>query len=135
MQAPQVPHAAPMRFVTGVSVADAVTTALATVSADSPAVAGGWVRSGYLIEVAAQAIAAGEAIRTGNAVGVERAEEGMLVAVRDWQVFAAVRAHSELVVQIERQAELGPALRCQASIRTEGVLVATGSLQVMRGTP
>lgn len=125
---PVLPHRSPLRLITAVG-GDGVTIhAQALVPLDSPAAAAGWVRSGYLVEIAAQAAAAGEADHGDGIVPMH----GMLTAVRGWKQHASVAAGVVIDVIVVREAELGEAARFAAELRSDGVLVASGSLQVVR---
>lgn len=128
MHAPVLPHQSPLRLVTAVSSDGITTQALAVVPADSPAAAGGWVRSGYLVEIAAQAAAAGEARQAGGGQPLQ----GMLTGVRGWRQHAAVAAGATIAVNVVRTAELGEAARFTAELRSGEALIASGSFQVVR---
>lgn len=127
---PVLPHRPPLRLITAVGRDGAAIHAQAVVPSDSPAAADGWVRSGYLVEIAAQAAAAGEADHGGDATRVPM--HGMLTAVRGWRQHAPVAAGTVIEVTVVREAELGEAARFAAELRSGGILIASGSLQVVR---
>jgi len=132
MADPKLPHQPPLRLLTRIDSQGSDSVALALVAVGSPAEAGGWIRSGYLIEIAAQAVAAHQSLATGAHTDGNRTVSGMLTAVRHWRHHAAVRAETIVEVLVQPLAALGNAAQFHTTIRQDGQLVAAGTLQVIR---
>lgn len=120
-----IPHRAPVRCLLAPveSTAEGVRVA-AVVTADSPGAVAGMVRPGWLIEVAAQACAAG--VEAGGTPRV-----GLLVGVSDWNWHEPVPVDIPLLVTASRGAALGELAEYRCAIHRAGRLVAAGSLQVV----
>ncbi len=121
-----------MRFITQIETRGEESVSQAQVSAESPGATAGWIRSGYLIEIAAQAVAAHQGQVKSTDAQTDKNISGMLTAVRHWRQQAAVRAETTVEVLVQPLAALGNAAQFRTTIRQDGHLVADGTLQVIR---
>jgi predicted hotdog family 3-hydroxylacyl-ACP dehydratase len=129
MREPYLPHAAPLRFITGIErTGSRDVRAQARVQAPSPALSEGRLRPAYLIEVVAQTAAAADSPLPGQV------QEGMLVAVRTFRSVGDVAADEVMDIVLTEDGSLGPATRYQAEIHCGSRLVAKGVIQVQRTT-
>jgi len=128
-----IPHAPPMRFAVGAVAGDATAWRVsAVVGADSPAVTAGQVRPAYLVEIAAQAFAAGSVDAGG--VGVTAPRAGVLVAVKDWTVHTTVAAGVRIDAEVTPQAALGTLRSALVRLVAGGHPLADGVLHVADGS-
>jgi predicted hotdog family 3-hydroxylacyl-ACP dehydratase len=125
-----IPHRTPMRFIDALTdCTDTTANALAHFSADHFAVANGRVLEAALVECVAQTVAAALGQRAKNrGQSGSAANNGMLVAVTNFQIQARPLAEKELHIEIRELKRLGPMLMISSQIFCEGQAVASGEL-------
>ena len=125
-----IPHRAPMRFIDALTDCTGTTaSATANFSGDHFAVADSRVLETALVECVAQTVAAAMGQRAkdrGQPGGA--ANNGMLVAVTNFQIQARPAAEKELRIEIRELKRLGPMLMISSQIFCEGQTIASGEL-------
>jgi predicted hotdog family 3-hydroxylacyl-ACP dehydratase len=124
MIVPRIPHAPPLRLLTGLEEHDQHGCRGIAQVGEGPALADGWVRPAYLVEIAAQAAAAWSAARGDGAP-----RTGRLVAVSDWRWHADARG-GEIGVELTRSIGFDKLTRFDARLRQQDRLLAEGSITV-----
>jgi predicted hotdog family 3-hydroxylacyl-ACP dehydratase len=126
-----IPHRAPMRFIDALTDCTE-TTAVATAcfSADSFAVANGFVLEAALVECVAQTVAAAICYRAKihgqSDSGI--VAKGMLVAVSNFKIQSRSPAEKQLRIEIRELKRLGLMLRVSGEISCDGKSIASGEL-------
>jgi len=125
-----IPHRTPMRFIDALTdCTDTTASATANFSADHFAVADGKVLESALVECVAQTVAAAlgqRAKNRGQSSGA--ANNGMLVAVTNFQIQARPSAEKTLRIEIRELKRLAPMLMISSQIFCEGQTIASGEL-------
>jgi predicted hotdog family 3-hydroxylacyl-ACP dehydratase len=126
-----IPHRTPMRFI-NVLTDCTETTAVATAcfSADSFAVANGFVLEAALVECVAQTVAAaiGHRAKIHGQSDSGIAAKGMLVAVSNFKIQSRPPAEKQLRIEIRELKRLGLMLRVSGEISSDGKSIASGEL-------
>ena len=126
-----IPHRAPMRFIDALTECTE-TTAVATVcfSADSFAVANGFVLEAALVECVAQTVAAalGQRAKDSGQSDSGIAAKGMLVSVSNFKIQSRPPTGKTLRIEIRELKRLGLMLRISGEISCDGKSIASGEL-------
>jgi 3-hydroxyacyl-[acyl-carrier-protein] dehydratase len=126
-----IPHRAPMRFIdTLVECTETIAVATVCFSADSFAVANGFVLETALVECVAQTVAAALGQRAKNSGESDSgiAAKGMLVSVSNFKIQSRPLAGKTLRIEIRELKRLGLMLRVAGQISCDGKKIAAGEL-------
>jgi predicted hotdog family 3-hydroxylacyl-ACP dehydratase len=126
-----IPHRAPMRWIDALTECTE-TTAIATAcfSADSFAVADGFVLETALVECIAQTVAAalGQRAQMRGQSDSRIVVQGMLVAVSSFKIQSRPSSGKQLRIEVRELKRLGLMLRVSGDISCEGQPIASGEL-------
>jgi predicted hotdog family 3-hydroxylacyl-ACP dehydratase len=126
-----IPHRAPMRWIDALTECTE-TTAVATAcfSADSFAVANGFVLETALVECVAQTVAAalGQRAKIHGQSDSGIAATGMLVSVSNFKIQSPPLSEKQLRIEIRELKRLGLMLRVSSEILCDGQSIASGEL-------
>ncbi|MGH7977542.1 MAG: hypothetical protein ACREDS_05970 [Limisphaerales bacterium] len=126
-----IPHRAPMRFIDELTeCTETSAVATACFSADSFAVANGFVLESALVECVAQTVAAalGQRAKIHGQSDSAIAATGMLVSVSNFKIQSRPPPGKQLHVEIRELKRLGLMLRIVGEIFCDGQMIAAGEL-------
>jgi predicted hotdog family 3-hydroxylacyl-ACP dehydratase len=115
-----------MRWIREAAFSEGVATARLAIGTDHPFVRGGVLLPSALVEVMAQAAAAGSALQSPGQQ--RRVKQGYLVAMRAFTVTAPVAAGASLEVTARHERSFGHLSQATLEVRHGGMVIASARM-------